>query len=110
MKILSKNPILKLVIAFAINTILIFFLIGILADGILDYKVGFIINTPIILIITYLLISAYIDYFRPKYANLRKPSKSIALILVGLLNLSLFTINIIIWIDLFDGNTKAMLP
>lgn len=110
MRTIRKYPILTLIANLVVNLLLSFFLISILADGILDYKVGFVINLPIIGLILITLISTYLKYFSRQNSEIRKAPKTIVLIIIGLMIILIFSFNILCWIDLFDGKTNALLP
>jgi hypothetical protein len=110
MRAIIKHPILTLMTLLVVNILLAFFLISILADGILRYKIGFIVNTPIVVLILLVLILTFSKYYSRENQDLRKTSISIILIILGLLNILFYLFNILCWIDLFDGKTNALLP
>ena len=107
---ISKYPIITLITILVINILLAFFLIAILADGILKYKIGFVVNLPIILLILIALILTYSNYFSRKQTDFRNISTTITLIVLGLIIMVFYTFNVFCWIDLFDGKTNALLP
>lgn len=110
MKTISKYPILTLTVNLVVNLLLAFFLISILADGILDYEVGFVVNFPIIGLILITLIFTYMKYFSRQNSEIRNAPKTIVLIILGLMIILIYSFNMLCWIDLFDGKTNALLP
>lgn len=110
MRTICKYPILTLTVNLVVNLLLTFFLILILADGILDYKVGFAVNLPIIGLILFTLIFACVKYFSRQNLEIRNTQKTIVLIILGLLIILIYSFNVVCWIDLFDGRTNALLP
>lgn len=110
MKVISKYPIPTSLILMVINLSLAFFLISILMDGIVEYKLGFVINAPIVLLILVAFVLVYVKYFSKKYFHSRRFSITVTLIILGLINMLIYLFNVICWIDLFDGKTNALLP
>jgi hypothetical protein len=94
----------------AVNLLLAFFLISILADGILDYKVGFVLSSPTIILILITFIFSYLKYFSRQNSEIRNATKTIVLIIIGLMVVSIYSFNMLCWIDFFDGKTNALLP
>ena len=110
MRTIYKYPILTLTTNLVVNFLLAFFLISILADGIVDYKVGFAINIPIIGLILITLIITYWKYFSRQNSENRNTPKTVILIILGLMIMLIYSFNKLCWIDLFDGKTNALLP
>ncbi len=110
MRAFSKYPILTLIINLVINILLAFFLILILVDGILRYKVGFIVNIPTIGLLLFSFVFAFVKYFSRQHSENRNTSKTIILIVLGAMIFLIYSFNLICWIDLFDGKTNALLP
>lgn len=110
MRTICKYPILTLTANLVVNLLLTFFLILILADGIIDYKVGFVVNLPIIGLILITLIFTCVKYFSRQNSENRNTLKTIVIIILGLLIIFIYSFNVFCWIDLFDGKTNALLP
>lgn len=110
MRALSKYPVLILIINLVLNILLAFFLISILADGILRYKVGFVVSIPIIGLLLFTLVFLFVKYFTSQHSEIRNTTKTKILIVLGAFILIIFSFNLICWIDLFDGKTNALLP
>ena len=110
MRAISKYPILTLITNLVVNILQTFFLILILADEILEYKVGFLVNLPIIGLILITFIFTYLKYFGRQNYAIRNTIKTIILIILGLLIIFIYSFNFFCWIDLFDGKTNALLP
>ncbi len=109
MNIIRQFPILVSAFLVPLNVLLMFFLIAILADGILKPKMGFIINSPLILILLVVIFLSIREYFKSQ-GVIQNLLKSVFVIFLGLINSILFIMNFLIWIDLFDGRTNAPLP
>ena len=109
MKTISKYPILILTANLVVNILLAFFLILILADGILEYKVGFVVNIPIVGLILITLIFTYLKYFNRQNSEIRNTLKTIVLIILGVMILLIYSFNILCWVDLFDGKKKCFI-
>jgi len=110
MKVISKKPIISSVILILINLLLAIFLIAILMDGIVNSKLGIIITAPFMLAIPAGLTFLFIEYFKQRNIASRNFAKTVALILLSLLNILIYLYCVILFIDLFDGKTNALLP
>jgi hypothetical protein len=108
MKFISKYPILTLILLLVFNVVLTFFLFLVLADGILHYIVGFALNGPLLFFSLVFFVLTIIKYFNRK--NKARFYTIIAFIFLSILNLFFYLFNVIVWIDLFDGKTNALLP
>lgn len=110
MNVLRKYPIYTFITLFVVNVFLTVFLISILADGILKYKIGFVVNLPIIVSVPVVMVLTVLEYFRRKDRNQTKTIHLVIWMIVGWLNLLFYLFNLLLWIDLFDGKTNVMLP
>ena len=110
-RILGKYPILSSILLVIVNLLLTVFLISILADGILRYKVGFWIVTPLILLLLLLFFQLLFGYIHSISLINWKGFLTLALFeIINLINLIFLIFNIFCWADLFDGKTEALLP
>lgn len=104
------KTILKMSLLLLANFTLTLIVISILADGLLEYKTGFyVLIAPIIFIC--LLILFYF-YFQTKKFIAKKIGDGIYYISVILtfINIVIIILNIMCWIDLFDGRTEVIFP
>ena len=110
MQTTGKNLVFFSVILILINLLLTFFLIAVLMDGIVNSKLGIIITAPFMLAIPAGLTFLFIEYFKQRNIASGNFAKTVALILLSLLNILIYLYNVILFIDLFDGKKNALLP
>lgn len=87
-----------------------FFLVLILADGIVKYQTGFIVTSPIIFLIPAFLILTMKYYFKKNNIDNRAPLITTFLIVLCFIIILPFIFNLYMWTDLFDGTTEHLLP
>ena len=110
MDIIKNSPITVLLCLICVNIVLMFFLVLILADGIVKYQTGFIVTSPIILLIPALLILTMMYYLKRNNSDNRSPLITTFLIVLCFFTILPFIFNIYMWTDLFDGTTEHLLP
>jgi hypothetical protein len=93
-----------------INIGFTFLLIKILADGLLEYTSGFYLLFPLIVGLATTII--YVSYFQLREHLSKMLGRMHLFVLLSFIfiNMLLSCINLIFWIDLFDGRTNMLLP
>lgn len=109
MKIIRKFPVLFLFAILVLNVLLASFLILVLSDGIVNYKFAFILGALVLVLLLGLLVYINVIYFRNGLQK-QKRFSIIPFVLLGVVNLQVTIFSVLVWLDLFDGKTDALLP
>lgn len=106
-RFIERNTIIMNVLLFVFGVYFLFLIASILADNWLNWKIAFWIILPIMLIYSLILVFIWISTIRIGKVSIIMFGISLILSIINLITL---LISIVIWIDLFDGKTNALLP
>lgn len=104
---IGKNLIIANTVIFVFGIILFFLIISIMADCWLNWKTTFWILIPILLIYSWILLFVLISTIKVWYYSKIRFG---ILTILSIINMIIFLMNVVTWIDLFFGKTDVLLP